>query len=1127
MHLLTGLYSPTSGTAKVNGIDIRESITKVRSQIGFTPQYNVLFNGMTVKEHLWFYSRLKGIDNETTRASIEKMIDETDLREHENEHVEKLSSGLQRKLSVAIAFVGNSKIVILDEPSAGVDPAGRRSIWDVLLKYKKDRTIVISTHYMDEADILSDRIAIISEGKLIAHGTPAYLKKKFGQGYYLTVCKNTIADSVESKDGQDNLIRSFITQRFKSAELIENNSSEITYSIPNKPESTQLYSGYFQEIEANYERLGISRLKLTDTVLEEIFMKLTDKSKLNKQMPIPVVEEKAEQSVVNRLFSKILTSNEKTLEVLNKETLNSYSEFTKCRIDSKCRSMIQQFYALIVKRFHRIKRNKKGLLAETVLPLVFVGLALLFSNLTPSSSTKPVIEIHPWHYSNQNMVFMSYANPGNETDMWGAVLEAPSLGTRCIKDHRVLVDNKKLCCDRSGSSLIRKKSLMSPRKSATNYTKNHHSKKCYLITKLNNCENSAYTDLDEYTLPTRDILYNMTGRNVSDWLLETEFSENFFQKRYGGYEINLNSDANKSFSDLKASSRILLNSLDRINEILEFKDGNNVHKFVKYLSAFENSSLLAKKNIKVWYNQKGFHSNVAYLNNMNNMLLRANLQEATNKNQGLDEFDLDPSEHGIVAFSEPMPLVKGVHAAVLKKRLTLLSNILQKIMFLIKSVFNSRVVIDLFVSIFIMFALAYIPAGFLLHLLEERENSFKQLQFISGVKPYIYWLANYVWDLFNYLFPCIICLLLFIAFNVKAYTSSAESITCVFLLFFLYGWSCIPFMYPMNYLFKTASTSFVYSSSINVFIGLATITISTVLGQLIEEKVDVNDLNNFLKNVFICLFPHYCLGQGLFDMSIIYYTGEIKQSYGYHVDNCLFKYNNIGRNLIFMFLQGIFYFTVNLLIEYNFFIKPKPRNTLDPMVADDVIFHEQDVDVLNEKERVMSKEIGCSSKYLSHKDNSLQMETRRPMDTTDTKDDDYVKFINLKKVYKNFSDSKQTMAVNSVTMGIKKGECFGLIGFNGAGKTTTFKMMTGHVPITSGEILINGLSVSTQVKKIQENIGYCPQTNAIIPLLTAREHLVLFARLRSIPEKVTKLFFVVFCLCFVLLLYFPKSILTE
>jgi ATP-binding cassette subfamily A (ABC1) protein 2 len=95
--------------------------------------------------------------------------------------------------------VGNSKTVILDEPSAGVDPSGRRSIWDMLFKFRTGRTIIISTHHMDEADVLGDRIAIIANGKLVAHGTAYFLKNKFGRGYYLTIAKKQLTQSEMEK----------------------------------------------------------------------------------------------------------------------------------------------------------------------------------------------------------------------------------------------------------------------------------------------------------------------------------------------------------------------------------------------------------------------------------------------------------------------------------------------------------------------------------------------------------------------------------------------------------------------------------------------------------------------------------------------------------------------------------------------------------------------------------------------------------------------------------------------------------------------------------------------------------------------------------------------------------------
>ena len=128
-----------------------------------------------------------------------------------------LSGGMQRKLSVAIAFSGGSRTVILDEPSAGVDPNGRRSIWDLLFKFREGRTIIVSTHHMDEADVLGDRIAIVSNGRLIAHGTSFFLKNNFGRGYYLTISKKKT--SLTGDDAQSEtkryIIQYFTTKSFE------------------------------------------------------------------------------------------------------------------------------------------------------------------------------------------------------------------------------------------------------------------------------------------------------------------------------------------------------------------------------------------------------------------------------------------------------------------------------------------------------------------------------------------------------------------------------------------------------------------------------------------------------------------------------------------------------------------------------------------------------------------------------------------------------------------------------------------------------------------------------------------------------------------------------------------------
>ncbi len=143
-----------------------------------------------MKEQLRFYAGLKAVGWREMESEVNKMIEDVGLWEKRDVRAAELSGGMQRKLSIAMAFVGGSRTVILDEPTAGVDPCARRSIWDLLLKYKQGRTIILSTHHMDEADILGDRIAIISKGRLRCCGSSLFLKNRFGSGYHLTLVRH-------------------------------------------------------------------------------------------------------------------------------------------------------------------------------------------------------------------------------------------------------------------------------------------------------------------------------------------------------------------------------------------------------------------------------------------------------------------------------------------------------------------------------------------------------------------------------------------------------------------------------------------------------------------------------------------------------------------------------------------------------------------------------------------------------------------------------------------------------------------------------------------------------------------------------------------------------------------------
>lgn len=158
ISMLSGMLHPTSGTAIINGYDIRTETQKARGSIGFCAQNNILFDELTVEEHIYFYSKLKGLSSKNAEIEAEKYANLLNLEPRKRASA--LSGGMKRKLSLAIALCGDSKFVLCDEPSSGMDPTARRELWKVLQSVKKSRSILLTTHYMDEADILGDRIAM-------------------------------------------------------------------------------------------------------------------------------------------------------------------------------------------------------------------------------------------------------------------------------------------------------------------------------------------------------------------------------------------------------------------------------------------------------------------------------------------------------------------------------------------------------------------------------------------------------------------------------------------------------------------------------------------------------------------------------------------------------------------------------------------------------------------------------------------------------------------------------------------------------------------------------------------------------------------------------------------------------
>ncbi|XP_058158936.1 retinal-specific phospholipid-transporting ATPase ABCA4 [Dasypus novemcinctus] len=1072
LSILTGLLPPTSGTVLIGGKDIETNLDAVRQSLGMCPQHNILFHHLTVAEHILFYAQLKGKSREEAQLEMEAILEDTGLHHKRREAAQDLSGGLQRKLSVAIAFVGDAKVVVLDEPTSGVDPYSRRSIWDLLLKYRSGRTIIMSTHHMDEADLLGDRIAILSQGRLYCSGTPLFLKNCFGTGFYLTLvrkmkniqsqrggCEGTCscaskgfsvrcparADEITPEqvlDGDVNELMEMVHHHVPEAKLVECIGQELIFLLPNKNFKQRAYASLFRELEETLAELGLSSFGISDTPLEEIFLKVTEDSDsgslfaggtqqkrgyIGVRQPGLGPSEEARRMPPN-------SSGRSAGPAAGVEAAPSPGpEERGAALNRGARLRLQHVQALLVKRSHRALRSRKDFLAQIVLPATFVFWALMLSIIVPPFGEYPALTLHPWMYG-QQYTFFSMDEPGSSqlATLADVLLNKPGFGNPCLKEEWL----PEYPC---GNSTAWKTPSVSPNVTQLfqkqKWTPGNPSPSCQCssrekLTMLPECpEGAGGLPPPQRLQRSTEILQDLTNRNISDFLVKTypalirsSLKSKFWvnEQRYGGISIG------GKLPVLSITGEALLGFLSDLGQLMNVSGGPITKEASKEMSDFLKH-LETEDNIKVWFNNKGWHAMVSFLNVAHNAILRASLQQ-----------DKNPEEFGITVISQPLNLTKEQ---------------LSEITVLTTSV-------DAVVAICVILAMSFIPASFVLYLIQERVNKAKHLQFVSGVSPTTYWLTNFFWDIMNYAVSAGLVVGIFVGFQKKAYTSPSNLPALVALLM-LYGWAVIPMMYPASFLFDVPSTAYVALSCANLFIGINSSAITFIL-ELFENNRALLRLNATLRKLLI-VFPHFCLGRGLIDLALSQAVTDVYARFGEEHAANPFQWDLIGKNLVAMAAEGVVYFLLTLLIQHHFFFTrwiAKPAK--EPII-------DEDDDVAEERQRIIS---GGNKA-------------------------DILRLNELTKIYSGTTGP----AVDRLCVGVRPGECFGLLGVNGAGKTTTFRMLTGDTTVTSGDATVAGKSILTNISDVHQNMGYCPQFDAIDDLLTGREHLYLYARLRGVPAE--------------------------
>ncbi len=181
IRMLGCLSQPTEGECFICGHSCRKEQEQVKSLIGISPQDTAVAENLTVRENLQFMARVQGFDKEKTEQKTAEMISLFRMQDVADSRAKTLSGGWKRKLSIAMALIGEPKVLFLDEPTLGLDVLARREMWKAIAALKGKITILLTTHYMEEAEQLSDRIAVMMEGKLAACGTLAQLEKETGK----------------------------------------------------------------------------------------------------------------------------------------------------------------------------------------------------------------------------------------------------------------------------------------------------------------------------------------------------------------------------------------------------------------------------------------------------------------------------------------------------------------------------------------------------------------------------------------------------------------------------------------------------------------------------------------------------------------------------------------------------------------------------------------------------------------------------------------------------------------------------------------------------------------------------------------------------------------------------------
>jgi ABC-type multidrug transport system ATPase subunit len=1007
INCLTGILTPSSGTASAFGMPLKEFRTKYRKDVGFCPQHSVLWTELTCLQHLVIFARLKGFDKRTAIAESEDVLEQLGMMRKAHTQAKALSGGMQRKLSLGIAFVCKPRLVFLDEPSSGMDATARQECWDFLRSRREKTVILLTTHYMDEADCLGDRVMVMSAGKANCCGSGQFLKAAFNCGYMIRCLLPEGVTDEKSKDGVVQVVEKFLGGPVSGR---SGTGGELNLTV--RMDQAGTFATMFPELDNLIKAGNLKEWSIAVCSLEEVFLRVASgwagEGEVHEEKAAVKLPETKRGVVKNGL----------------------------------------QIMALFKRRAQYMKRSWLYLILQTLFPafyilLIFVIIGGFFGQIF-SSADLPVgmdkyNEQLRLETPDMPEVLPVLAIPvGLEGDAAGSLGSHGLADSFSVGDIKYELKTITMTLDEYGAECDDDDNLdMQWIKEDLERNETREKEEEEEKTREDNpgeCEDEGRRGgrpKDSRRLSLRSLL-SRYKKGESGPLAGCELGD-------GGKYLKT-ADGSKNISDVEVVARGFSCWL-RKDRLREGRPESTYGAIMLY--GLNGSEVLL-------VNTSGIHT----VPIMQNVRANALLQK------------LDASHEIRVVFSvfERTPMELG----------------------------NLQTSILTIVAIILLGVAFFLPPPFYVaFIVEEKALGVKGQMLVSGVRGINYWVANYVFDLLPWTFAMGTVTLCFWAYELEFFFG--EEVFPVYVaICFAFVVHQVPFAYCLGQLYSEPSSAIISVPILNFIFIILYFIWSFQMGNPLENSYagTAQALTPLLR-----MHPIFCLSESMnllyqldsrfqvqppeeleeADKEICRQAREAGENARWSCAESFWDwdacggaiYTSIGYGFIMMFLVmglEVLAQTPSFVFWYQTLFDAKQKPTITPDEEDDAV-------------RAEAQKVTSGGKTGP---------------------------IEVKTVRKSYVVGKGHLhAVKDISWACDAGDVFGLLGVNGAGKTTMFQMLSGITVQNEGGVQIAGQNILTSggLKRARNVIGYCPQHNPLIPILTVREHVEMYGMIKGLSGK--------------------------